>query len=88
MESTKVGIRVFREGLAEYINNGTPVTITRHGQTVGYFLPAQGHTEAEVAALRKAGAMVDEMLAAHGVDVEDVVQEFKVLRKKNRAKVA
>ena len=88
MESTKVGIRVFRQDLAEYINNGTPVTITRHGQTVGYFLPAQGHTEAEVAALRKAGAMVDEMLAAHGVDVEEVVQEFKALRKKNRAKVA
>ncbi len=39
------------------------------------------------AALRKAGAMVDEMLAAHGVDVEEVVQEFKALRKKSRAKV-
>ena len=52
MASIKVGSRVFRQDLAEYINNGTPVTITRHGQTVAYFLPAQGRTEAEVLALR------------------------------------
>ena len=38
---TKIGIRAFRQDLAEYINNSTSVTITRHGQTVGYFLPAQ-----------------------------------------------
>jgi antitoxin (DNA-binding transcriptional repressor) of toxin-antitoxin stability system len=88
MESTKVGIREFRQDLADYINAGTPVTITRHGQTVGYFLPAQVPTDTEIDALRKAGAMLDEELAAQGVDVDEVVQEFNAMRKKARAKAA
>jgi prevent-host-death family protein len=88
METTKVGIHEFRQDLAEYISTGTPVTITRHGQTVGYFLPVQGQKEAEIAALRKAGAMLDEMLTAKGVDLEEVVAEFKVARKRGNAKPA
>jgi prevent-host-death family protein len=88
MESTKVGIREFRQDLAEYINTGTPVTITRHGHTVGYFVPAQGPTDTEIDALRKAGALLDEALAEQGVDVDEVVQEFNAMRKKARAKAA
>ena len=88
MESTKVGIREFRQDLAEYINTATPVTITRHGHTVGYFLPAQGHTDIEIEALRKAGAMLDAALTAQGVDVDEVVQEFNAMRKKARDKAA
>jgi len=38
METTKVGIREFRSDLAEYIASSTPVAVTRHGQTVGYFI--------------------------------------------------
>lgn len=38
MEATKVGIREFRADLAEYIAASTPVAVTRHGQTVGFFI--------------------------------------------------
>ncbi len=41
MEAIKVGIREFRADLAEYIASSTPVAVTRHGQTVGYFIPAK-----------------------------------------------
>ncbi len=54
MEAAKVGIREFRAGLAEYIASDTPVAITRHGQTVGYFIPAHGRADADLAALKKA----------------------------------
>ncbi len=81
MEATKVGIREFRSDLAEYIASNTPVAVTRHGQTVGYFIPAHGQVAADVAALKKASKTLDQLLAAKGVDVEDLVADFKVARK-------
>ncbi len=80
METTKVGIREFRADLADYIASSTPVAVTRHGQTVGYFIPTQGQVEADIAALKKAGLMLDKLLAAQGVDVETVVADFKSVR--------
>ena len=42
MKATKVGIREFRADLAEHIAASSPVAVTRHGQTVGYFIPVHG----------------------------------------------
>jgi hypothetical protein len=81
METTKVGIREFRSGLAEYIASETPVAVTRHGQTVGFFIPTHGQADADVAALKKASAELDRLLVAKSVDIEAVATEFKALRK-------
>lgn len=80
METTKVGIREFRSDLAEYIASSTPVAVTRHGQTVGYFIPTQGQVEGDIVALKKASKTLDKMLEAQDVDVEAVVADFKVER--------
>ncbi len=82
METAKVGIREFRADLAEYIASSTPVAVTRHGQTVGYFIPTQGQVGADLAALKKASKALDRLLEAQSVDVEDVVADFKAVRKK------
>ncbi|WP_085318050.1 type II toxin-antitoxin system Phd/YefM family antitoxin [Derxia lacustris] len=84
MEITQVGIREFRAGLAEYIAAGAPVAVTRHGQTVGYFIPVQGPTEAELAALKAIGERIDRQIAERAVDVDAAVEEFKQLRKAAR----
>ena len=81
METTKVGIREFRAGMAEFIASSTPVAVTRHGQTVGYFIPTHGQVDADIAALKKASKTLDRLLAAQGVDFEEVVAEFKAVRK-------
>ncbi len=81
MEATKIGIREFRAGIAEFIASSTPVAVTRHGQTVGYFIPTQGQADADVAALKKASKTLDKLLAAKGVDVEEVVADFKAVRR-------
>lgn len=86
MDAVKVGIREFRSGLAEYIDGSTPVAITRHGQVVGFFIPAHGHDEAELAALKQASQTLDELLASRGVEPEAVVAEFKQARKAGRAR--
>lgn len=83
METTKVGIREFRAGLAEYIAASTPVAVTRHGQTVGFFIPTHGQEAGDLAALKKAGETLDNMLDAQQVDLEDVVADFKAARKKD-----
>ena len=86
MEAAKVGIREFRAGLAEYIESDTPVAITRHGQTVGYFIPTHGQSDADLAALKKAAAELDRLLAARSIDVEAVAAEFKAKRKARTAR--
>jgi antitoxin (DNA-binding transcriptional repressor) of toxin-antitoxin stability system len=82
METLKVGIREFRSDLAEYIASNTPVAITRHGQTVGYFIPTQGQMEAEVAALRKASQTLDQLLVKQSIEPEVIVADFKAQRRK------
>ena len=86
MDTPKVGIREFRPDLAEYIASSTPVAITKHGQTIGYFIPTQGQAEADLAALKKASKALDKLMASHGVDAEDVVADFKAARRKAAAK--
>lgn len=88
MEATKVGMREFRSGLAEFIAAETPVAVTRHGQTVGFFIPARGQTDADVAALKRASAELDRLLAAHAIDTEAVAAEFKAARKARAAPAA
>ncbi len=82
MEATKVGIREFRAGMAEFIASSTPVAVTRHGQTIGYFIPTHGQAEADVAALKKASKTLDRLLAAKSINVDAVVAEFKTTRKR------
>lgn len=85
MEATKVGIREFRADLAEYIASNTPVAVTRHGHTVGYFIPAHAQVETDLAALKKASKTLDKLLESHGVDIESVVNDFKAARRQERA---
>ena len=82
MEATKVGIREFRSDLAEYIASSTPVAVTRHGQTVGYFIPTQGQLEADLTALKKASRTLEKLLETQGIDIEAVVTDYKAARKK------
>ncbi|MDZ7578245.1 MAG: hypothetical protein U0904_08750 [Candidatus Nanopelagicales bacterium] len=80
MTATKVGIREFRASLADYIDADAPIAVTRHGQTVGYFIPAKIDRQAEVAALKVAAAKLDALLDLDDAAVDAVVEEFKQLR--------
>ena len=55
VETERIGIRELRENLAGYLESGKPLTITRHGETLGFFIPAQKRSrKAEVEAMRAA----------------------------------
>lgn len=85
METTKVGIREFRDNLANYLlESEAPVAITRHGDTVGFYIPARRkRSESERDALRQVATRMQQMLAAKGISEEEVLKDYKNWRKRN-----
>ena len=85
MPPTKVGIREFRENLSSYLESETPVAITRHGATIGIYVPTQPKpSQADLEALRVAGEKMRELIAAAGTTEEELLEDFKKLRRERR----
>ena len=85
MQATKVGIREFRENLSSYLESKTPLAITRHGSTIGIYVPTKPKpSQADLEALRVAGETMRELIAAAGTTEEELVEDFKRLRRKRR----
>ncbi len=80
-----VGVREFREDLSTYLDSPEPVYITRHGRSVGVFIPEEPRRPFNPEALLAAGAQLDADLAQRGIDPEDLVREFDQLRKAEHA---
>jgi PHD/YefM family antitoxin component YafN of YafNO toxin-antitoxin module len=86
METVKVGIREFRENLAGYLlESSSPIAITRHGDTVGYYIPARrGRTEADRDSLREAASRMQSMMASLGITEDEVIDAYKTTRATRR----
>lgn len=85
-ESVRVGIREFRENLATYLlESEAPVVVTRHGDTIGYFIPARsGRIDAERTALKEAARRLQKMMASEGISEDEVVRDFSRWRTRKR----
>lgn len=81
METSSVGIREFRAALAEYIDGDTPVTVTRHGQTVGLFVPLRRPSAEDLKRLEAAAAKFRKAMPLSDDDVEEMVADFDALRR-------
>jgi hypothetical protein len=89
MQTARVGIREFRENLSSYLESKTPVAITRHGATIGIYLPTRPKpSQADLDALRVAGEKLDAMIAAVGSSEEELMEDFKKLRRESRREKA
>ena len=87
METEKIGIREFRENLAGYLEGGKPLAITRHGETLGFFIPAQKRSrKAEIEAMRAAARELDAMIAAWGSSEDELMREYKETQRASREK--
>lgn len=84
METLKVGIREFRSQLPHYLlEAGQPVAITRHGRTIGYYIPSrEKEPVADVTALKATASKLDALLKSAQLDVEEAVAEFSARRRK------
>jgi|FLYL01.1.fsa_nt_gi PHD/YefM family antitoxin component YafN of YafNO toxin-antitoxin module len=84
-----VGAREFRERLSKYLDSPSPVAITRHGRTVGYYIPAQqDEMEAEREALRQAVGRLRALMEQCGISEDEVVREFASKRASKKAEQA
>jgi antitoxin (DNA-binding transcriptional repressor) of toxin-antitoxin stability system len=83
----RIGIRELRDKLASYMESTVPIEVTRHGQTVGFYIPVPRRPgQAEREALLEAGRRMQAELARLGVTEEELVADFKRWRKARRAK--
>ena len=86
-ETPSVGIREFRATLAEYIDADTPVTVTRHGQAVGLFVPLRRPSADDLLRLKTATANFRKAMPLTDDEVEktkqlargDLVQAFETV---------
>ena len=87
METVKVGMREFREKLADYLESGTPLAITRHGETLGFYIPAQKRSrKAELDAMRAAAKDLDQMISSWGASEDELMNEYEEIRRAAREK--
>ncbi len=87
MQTKKVGIREFRENLSAYLESKSPVAITRHGATIGIYLPTKPKpSHADLEALRIAGEKMQALIAAAGTAEDELVSDFKKLRRESRTR--
>ncbi len=85
MQAIKVGIREFRENLADYLESKTPIAITRHGATIGIFVPTKpAPRHADLEALRLAGEKMQELIAVAGATEDEIVADFRKRRVERR----
>ena len=84
----KVGMREFRTHLPQYLLASLPVAITRHGETVGFYIPAHHRQpeQAELDALKRAAHQLEKLLVAHGITEDQLLSEFRTLREKKKGK--
>lgn len=87
MTTIKVGVREFRERIASFLESDTPVAVTRHGETVGVYIPTQRKRPktAELGELKAAADRLAKLLA--DVDEEEVVAEFKQMRRRKKTPI-
>lgn len=78
----KVGIREFRAHLPEYLMTTMPVAITRHGETIGFYIPTRHHPDkADITALKEAARKLEKLLQSQGITEEELLADFRSLRK-------
>ncbi len=87
METITVGIREFREKLASYLESRKPVAILRHGETIGYFIPARPRpNKAQLESFREAAHQLDQLIASMHITEDQMLEEFKAVRSRAKKK--
>jgi hypothetical protein len=85
MPAIKVGVREFREQIARFLESDTPVAVTRRGETLGVYVPTP-RKQARSADVSELKAAADRLaLTLADLDEEEVVAEFKQIRRRKNA---
>ena len=87
MPAIKVGVREFREQIARFLESDRPVAVTRRGETLGVYVPTP-RKQIKSADLGELRAAADRLAATlTEADEEEIVAEFKQLRRRGKVAV-
>jgi hypothetical protein len=79
--SIKVGVKEFRERIAAFLESDVPVAVTRHGETLGIYVPmGKRPRTADVGELRAAADRL--AVELRDVDEEELAKDFKQFRRR------
>jgi hypothetical protein len=82
--SLRIGMRELREQLSNYLESTDPIEVTRHGQTIGIYIPVPKQPgQSERDAMLEAGRRIQEELSRLGFSEDELVADFKKWRTKN-----
>ena len=77
----RVGIRELRARLASHLESATPIEVTRHGRTVGLYVPIPQDTNLTARErLLEAGRLMQDELQRLGLTEEELAADFKTWR--------
>jgi antitoxin (DNA-binding transcriptional repressor) of toxin-antitoxin stability system len=77
----RIGVRELREKLSLLLESSETLEVTRHGQTIGFFIPIPRRPgQAQREALLEAGKRMDDELIRLGLKEDDLLEEFKQWR--------
>ncbi len=83
MPAQKVGIREFRERLACLLASDDTIAITRHGDTIGYYIPAhKARKKGSFEAFETASGELQKQLSTLGITEDELVEDFRNRRQK------
>lgn len=82
-EMESIGIREFRANLHKYtVERDTPITVTSHGEPIGYYIPVRpAPQEKDFEALKRAAQQISDMLRQSGVSEDEIIADFQQARR-------
>ena len=84
--AARVGIRELRARLASHLESATPIEVTRHGRTIGLYVPLpQNSGMSERERLLEAGRRMQAELERIGLDEETLQSDFQSWRQRQQA---
>jgi len=83
--AARVGIRELRAKLASHLESVTPIEVTRHGRTIGLYVPLAQEAELDQRErLVAAGRLMQAELERLGLTEEELSEDFKAWRQRRQ----
>ncbi|MFW6732802.1 MAG: prevent-host-death protein [Synechococcus sp.] len=87
--AVRVGIRELRARLASHLESATPLEVTRHGRTVGLYVPLPQQSDLnQRERLLEAGRLMQAELQRLGLTEKELAADFKAWRRDQQQQCA
>ena len=83
---TRVGIRELRARLASHLESATPIEVTRHGRTIGFYVPLPEQVDLnDRERLLEAGRLMQAELQRLGLTEDELAADFQQWRQRRHS---